>query len=118
MVEPGPYTVEQHFAGRSPEVRKIYRRLLAASRALGPVAEEAKKTSIHLVAKTAFAGVATRREVLILTLKSEADIESPRVGKREHASAHRWHLEIKLARADEVDAELSEWLARSYRLAG
>jgi hypothetical protein len=43
------------------------------------VREEPKKTSIHLVNKTAFAGIATRKEVLILTLKAANAVKSPRV---------------------------------------
>src|SRR4051794_26202869 len=82
-------SVEQHFEGKSPVVRAIYERLLAVARELGTVEEEAKKTSILLVHKTAFAGVATRRESLILTLKSALDIASPRIAKHERASANR-----------------------------
>jgi hypothetical protein len=36
-----------------------------------------------LVRQTAFAGIATRRSSLVLTLKSASDIRSPRVEKRE-----------------------------------
>jgi len=53
--------IDSHFAKKDPEVLATYRRLLEVARALGPVTEEAKKTSIHLVRHTAFAGVATRR---------------------------------------------------------
>jgi hypothetical protein len=110
------HPVSDHFAGKSPAVRAIYERLLAAARKLGTVEEEAKKTSIHLVHKTAFAGVATRRESLILTLKSAHDIASPRIAKHEQASANRWHLEVKLTDPDEVDAELAGWLAAAFAL--
>ena len=70
--------VASHFARKNPTVRATYERLIDTARALGPVTEEAKKTSIHLVRHTAFAGVATRRSSLILTLKSATDIRSPR----------------------------------------
>jgi len=110
------HAVSDHFTGKSPVVHVIYDRLLAAARKLGTVEEEAKKTSIHLVHKTAFAGVATRRESLILTLKSARDIASPRIVKHEQASANRWHLEVKLADPGEVDAELAGWLADAFAL--
>jgi len=110
------HSVAEHFAGKSPAVRATYDRLLAAARALGTVEEEAKKTSIHLVHKTAFAGVATRRESLILTLKAAHDIASPRIVKHEQASANRWHLEVKLADPGEVDAELTGWLEEAFAL--
>jgi hypothetical protein len=110
------HSVAGHFAGKSLAVRAIYDRILAAARDLGAVEEEAKKTSIHLVHKTAFAGVATRRESLILTLKTAADVDSLRIARHEQASAHRWHLEIKLTDPTEVDAEVLGWLRQAFAL--
>jgi hypothetical protein len=111
-------TVESHFDKSEPEVLATYRRLLEAARELGPIVEEPKKTSIHLVRETAFAGVATRRSSLILTLKSAKDIRSRRIEKRERTSAHRWHVEIRLEKPADVDRQLTTWLAASYDLAG
>jgi len=112
------YSVPEHFRGRAPEVKGTYAEILEAARNLGPVREEAKKMSIHLVRKTAFAGVATRKTALILTLKSGSDLPSSRVTKRERASANRWHLEIRLDAPDQVDRELVGWLKNAYDLAG
>jgi hypothetical protein len=109
-------SVALHFAKSDAEVLQTYRRILDAARALGPVAEEPKKTSIHLVARTAFAGVATRRSALILTLKSSKDIRSPRIEKREQVSAHRWHVEIRLETPADVDRQLTRWLSAAYEL--
>ena len=106
-----------HFAGRAPSVALVYAKLLAAARRFGAVVEEPKKTSIHLVRRTAFAGVATRKDALILTLKSANDITDPRVSKHEQASAHRWHLEVRLTKPAEVDRELVGWLKQAYQLA-
>ena len=106
-----------HFAKSEPEVHETYRRVLEVARSIGPVVEEPKKTSIHLVALTAFAGVATRRSSLILTLKSAKDIRSPRIEKREHVSANRWHVEIRLTKPSDVDRQLTTWLSSAYALA-
>lgn len=112
-----PFTVASHFTGRAETVRATYDAILKAARALGPVEEDPKKTSIHLNRKTAFAGVATRKASLILTLKSAADIASPRIRKREQASANRWHLELELAAPKDVDREVKSWLKQAYELA-
>jgi hypothetical protein len=82
------------------------------------VKQEAKKTSIHLVRKSAFAGVATRKSALILTLKSDADVAHKRIGKREQVSANRWYFEVKLEAPEQVDREVRAWLNRAYELAG
>jgi hypothetical protein len=110
-------SIATHFAGKDPTVHAIYQRLLDVARTLGPVTEEAKKTSIHLVRDTAFAGIATRRSSLILTLKSATDIRSPRIEKREQASANRWHLEVRLEKPDQIDRQLAGWLKAAYELA-
>jgi len=112
------HTVKEHFENRAPEVKATYAAILNAAKKLGPVKEEAKKTSIHLVRRTAFAGVATRKTALILTLKSDSDVANKRIKKREQASAHRWHLEIKLEQPKQVDHELLGWLEKAYELAG
>ncbi len=114
----GEPTVADHFAGKAPAVRQVYDRVLAAVRELGAVTEEAKKTSIHLVRKSALAGVEVRREYLLLNLKSEAPIESPRVSTPERLSARRFHQKVKLSSPDQVDAELRGWLAEAYEISG
>ena len=108
--------VESHFTKSDPEVLATCRRLLEAGRALGSVAEEPKKTSIHPVRDTAFAGVATRHSSLIVTPKSK-DIRSPRIEKREQTSANRWHVEVRLEEPADVDRQLTNWLTAAYDLA-
>ena len=105
--------VAAHFKGRAPLVREIYDRLIGAAEQFGPVKQDPKKTSIHLARKTAFAGVAMRKDAVILTLKSASDIRSPRIIRREQASANRWHLEVKLTDPKQVDKQIATWLGRA-----
>src|SRR6266571_5267950 len=112
------FTVESHFEGKDDSVRRIYDRLLKEARRFGPVVEEPKKTSIHLVNRTAFAGVATRKSAIILTIKSDRKLSSPRVHKSEQTSASRFHHEVKLASPADVDSELVKWLKDAYALSG
>jgi len=113
-----PFSVASHFAGKEPAARKIYERLLKASGKFGAVIEDPKKTSIHLVNKTAFAGVATRKSAIILTIKSDRKLASPRIHKSEQTSASRFHHEVKLTSVADVDAELTGWLKAAYELSG
>jgi hypothetical protein len=110
------FTVKSHFENKEPAVQKIYDRILVAAGKFGPVKKEPKKTSIHLVNKTAFAGVATRQSALILTIKSDRKLSSPRIHKSEQTSAQRFHHEVKLTSPAEVDAELVQWLKAAYEL--
>jgi hypothetical protein len=105
-----------HFTGKAPIVREIYDRLVGTAEQFGPVGQDPKKTSIHLTGRTAFAGVATRRDGIILTLKSASDIRSARIIRREQASANRWHLELKLTHPNQVDEQLTGWIKRAIDL--
>jgi hypothetical protein len=60
---------------------------------------------------------ATRKDALILTIKADADITSPRIIKHQHASARRWYLEVRLEDPAQVDAELASWLKAAMKLA-
>ena len=110
-------TVAAHFTKSAPSVKATYSALLKASRVFGPVREDPKKTSIHLVRDAAFAGVATRKDSLILTLKADHELDHPRVLRTQHTSAHRWHVDIRLTAPADVDDEVRGWLADAYRLA-
>lgn len=110
------YTVESHFSSKDPIVREIYDRVLKTIRQVGRVVEEPKKTSIHLVNATALAGVATRKDSLILTVKSDRKLTSSRIHKSEQVSASRFHHEVKLRSPGDVDDELAGWLRDAYVL--
>jgi hypothetical protein len=100
----------------TPETRAIYDRILAAARSIAPITEDPNQSSIHLRRKTVFAGVAPRKDALILTIKSASDIRSRRVFKRQQASAKRWHIEVRLTDPKQVDAELKSWLRAAMEL--
>ena len=82
----------------------------------GPIAEEPKKTSIHLVNKTALAGVATRKTCLILTIKSNRPLASSRIHKTQQVSANRFHHEFKLLSREDGDGELTALLEEAFAL--
>ncbi|HEV8146753.1 MAG TPA: DUF5655 domain-containing protein [Bryobacteraceae bacterium] len=105
------------FEKSSPETKALYERLLTALRKLGPFEAEWKKTSIHLVRKTAFAGVHPRKASLVLTLKASELIKSPRIAKSEQVSRNRWHLDLKVNSPSEIDKQLLDWLRAAYDLA-
>ncbi len=112
------HTITEHFAGRSPHVREIYDLVLAAAGEFGPVEEDPKKTSIHLNRGSAFAGIATRRDSLILTIKATRAIDDERISKSEQVSANRWYHYIKISNPAEFDGRLIDWLKDSYEISG
>ena len=109
-------SVAQHFENKDPVVKSIYERILNETRKFGIVTEEPKKTSIHLVNKSAFAGVIARKNALILNIKSASPIKHARITKSEQLSASRFHQEVKLTSPDEVDSVLVGWLKEAYAI--
>lgn len=110
--------VTQHFEARDPKVKRIYDRVVNVSESFGAMRQDPKKTSIHLTHRTAFAGVAVRKDAIVLTIKSAWDIPSARIAKREKVSANRWHLEVRLNDPKDVDPELTSWLQAAYEISG
>jgi len=113
---PKEFTVKSHFEGKDPVVRRIYDQLLAALMPMGRFTEDPKKTSIHLVNATALAGIATRKAHIVLTIKSDRKLISPRFHKIEQTSPNRFHQELRLTSPADVDQELTGWLGAAYDL--
>ena len=112
------FSLDSHFNGKEPSVRAMYDRLLSSLRKFGRVIEEPKKTSIHLVNVTAFAGVQTRGTYILLNIKADHKIESPRIHKGEQISARRFHHRVKISNLSDIDTELISWLHDAYTLSG
>lgn len=108
-------TVEQHFKGKD-DLRTIYDRLISVVEGFGAISADPKKTSIHLNNRTAFAGVAVRKDCIVLTIKSDRPIKNSRIFKSEQTSASRFHHEVKLAKPNEINSELRGWLKSAYEL--
>ncbi len=100
----------------SPALKAAYEALLGKVVSLGPVVVEPKKTSVHLKARVAFAGVHVRKDCLIVQVVAEGPIPSPRVFKAEQVSRNRYHNHVRVASPQDVDDELLGWLKAAYQL--
>lgn len=110
------YSVSDHFVNKEPSVRALYDQLISLLKTFGPVEEDPKKTSIHLNRKSALAGVETRRNNLLLTIKSDHLIRSPRVEKVEKISSKRFYHKVRISSPQDLDEELTTWLREAYAL--
>lgn len=116
MLDSPDSTMDPLFVGKDPVVRAIYEQLLTALTPLGPFTAEPKKTSIHLVRHSGFAGVHPRKSYLYLNLRLDRALGGPRMAKVEQVSKNRWHNEVRLDGPDAVDAEVRGWLGEAYAL--
>ena len=112
------YTVNDHFINKDPTIRALYEQLVALLRTFGPIEEDPKKTSIHINRNSALAGVETRKDYLLLNIKSDHAIKNPRVVKAEQVSAKRFHHKVRISSPNDFDEELKTWLQEAYLLSG
>ena len=110
------YSVNDHFVNKDPAVRALYDQLVSLLRTFGSIEEDPKKTSIHLNRKSALAGVETRKNYLLLNIKSDHAIKSPRIEKAEQVSAKRFHHKVRISSPKDFDEELRTWLEEAYLL--
>lgn len=110
------YLVGDHFVNKDPSVRTLYNHLVSLLRKFGPVEEDPKKTSIHLNRKSALAGVETRKNYFLLTIKSDHPIANSRIEKTERISAKRFYHKLRISSPKDFDEELEGWLKEAYLL--
>jgi uncharacterized protein DUF5655 len=110
------YTVNDHFLNKDASVRTLYDQLVSLLETFGPIQEDPKKTSIHLNRKSALAGVETRKDYLLLNIKSDHAIKNPRVVKAEQVSAKRFHHKVRISSPNDFDEDLKRWLKEAYIL--
>jgi hypothetical protein len=109
-------SIDQHFAGKTPEMKAAYDRLIASLNAFGAVKEAPKQTSIHLEKNSGFAGVHPRKSHFNLEFRTDYKIDNPRVTRQQQLSARRFEHTVKIERPDDVDDELLKWLKDAYDL--
>jgi len=113
---PERYSVSDHFKNKDASVRVLYDQLVSLLRTFGPIEEDPKKTSMHLNRKSALAGIETRKDCLLLNIKSDHKIKSPRIEKAEQVSAKRFHHKVRISSSKDFDEELKTWLKEAYLL--
>lgn len=110
------FTEQEHLTGKDPIVPLIYKKLIKEVQKFGAVKVEPKKTAIHLLNRTGFAGVYVRKSCLNLEVHLNHKVKNKRIQKAEQASANRYHHTIQLNSPAEVDEELLNWLKEAYEL--
>jgi hypothetical protein len=112
----GRYTLASHFEGKPPNVRAIFDKLRDFAEANGPVRVLAEKTRIAFQVRMSFAAFVIRQRwidghvVFVRRLGNKRFRRIETFSPRNHLHAFRFE------NVDEVDAEVSAWLAEAYRV--
>lgn len=100
----------------TPKVNTLYQHLFTKLKTMGNVLVEEKKTSIHLKNRAGFAGVHPRKEFFLLEIVSDQPLKSERILKSVQVSKSRFHNQVKIETAEDVDDQLVQWLKQAYDL--
>jgi Domain of unknown function (DUF5655) len=113
----GPrYTIAHHFRGKPAAIRAIYRHVVAALRAIGPVRVLPEKTRIAFQVRMSFAQVTPRQRWLDGHVVLARRLEHPRFRQVQTFSPRNHLHAFRLTSPDEVDDDFRAWLAEAYRV--
>jgi Domain of unknown function (DUF5655) len=106
--------LEDHFAGRDPNVVATFERLLAAARKSGPVSVLPEKTRIAFQVRMSFAAFTLRRRWVDGHVVLARRLECSRFRRIDFISPRNEVHVFRIHEPYEVDAEVEPWLAEAY----
>lgn len=109
-------SVDSHFRGKNPKLRRLFDRLVAALRRNGPLFVNANKTRITFQGRMRFGGVVVQKEALVGGLTLTRRVNDRRffrvVSFGPYAHLHRF----RLTHRKQLDRHLGRYLAEAYRV--
>jgi len=109
-------TLDEHFAGLDPAVRRTFDAVLEVVRSLGPVDVLPERTRIALHRRMSFAAFRPHRHWLDGHVVLARELRSPRFRRVTTFSPRNVLHEFRLTSPEEVDAEVAGWLTEAYRV--
>ena len=106
--------LEEHFAGRDPQVVATFHALLEAAKKSGPVTVLPEKTRIAFQVRMSYAAFTLRTHWIDGHVVLARRLESPRFRRIEFYSPRNQLHAFRLQDPSEVDAEVERWLAEAY----
>jgi uncharacterized protein DUF5655 len=106
--------LDDHFAGRDPQVIATFNRLLEAAEKSGPVKVLPEKTRIAFQVRMSFAAFSLRRHWVDGHVVLARRLESPRFRRIDVISPRNQVHVFRLQEPSEVDDEVERWLAEAY----
>ena len=110
----GTHDLEHHFAGKPPEIRALFDRVVAMVQAIGPVRVFPEKTRIAFQVRMSFAQLTPRRRWIDGHVVLARRLEHPRFRKVETFSPRNHVHVFRIASARDLDAEFRKWLREAY----
>jgi hypothetical protein len=111
-------SVDAYFAARPPVEREIFEAVRGFLVSLGPVIVEPVSIGILFKGARTFAELRPKSKWVDLSFGLERRVEHPRITRTTRTNTARTYHGVRLRSADDVDEQVREWLAASYRELG
>jgi len=108
--------LDEHFAGRPPEIRAIFDAVLAVAERCGPVTVLPEQTRIALAARMSFCALQPRSAWLDGHVVLARRFEHPRFRRIETFSPRNHLHAFRITSADEIDADFTAWMTEAYQV--
>lgn len=110
----GRHRIATHFEAKDPEVRRIYRAVIAMLKGIGPVRVLPEKTRIAFQVRMSFAQVTPRKRWLDGHVVLARRLQHPRFTRIQTFSPRNHLHAFRLHRVADVDDVLRAWLTEAY----
>jgi len=110
------HNIDDHFRGKDPRLRSVFDALRRALARSGPLRVDAVESTINLVSKHHFGGIAVRREYLRVGFILNREIRHERIAHAERIGPRRVSHHVIVSSVSEVDAQLIGWLAEAQAM--
>jgi hypothetical protein len=112
----GRYSLNQLLSKSEPNVRRILRKLTKIIHTCGPVRIIPQKTRLVFTTRVRFLAVYPRKHALELGIELPERNPNPRFHKIESYTKRMHGHYLRIDDESQLDAQLRQWLRRSYRL--
>jgi hypothetical protein len=110
----GRYTLDHHFRGKPTAIKALFKEVVAAIRAIGPVRVLPEKTRIAFQVRMSFAQVTPRRHWLDGHVVLARRLEHPRFRSIQTFSPRNHLHTFRIAQAADIDEDFRGWLREAY----
>jgi hypothetical protein len=107
-------SIDDVFASKPPEVRKLFDGLLRILESFGPVKVVAYRDRVGFMVRVRFAGASPRSKWLDVSFWLPRRLEHPRIRRLETIYPNAHVHSVRVTRLEDFDPELSRWLREAY----
>jgi hypothetical protein len=108
------HSLDEHFDGKDPLLRKIFDRYLALVKKCGPVTVYAQKTRITFQVRVRFAGAVVKKNWIEGGVWLKRKVEHPRFFRIESVTPRDHVHRFRLSQLEDIDDELAEFIREAY----